>query len=272
VATAKPTREDRRRVPHHLVDCSDPRTDFSLGDFVRAAERLLAEIATRSRLPIVAGGTGMYLRGLLRGVLATPERDPQLRERLRAIARRRGPVSLHRWLERLDREAAARLAPEDTQRVVRAMELALSGRGTWTDRLHAEGTWQSRHERFRALKIGLDMDRERLNSRLEARVDRFFEQGLVGEVRRLLAEGVHREANAFKAIGYREVLRAVEAGEEPESVRGEVKKNTRRYAKRQRTWFRREPNVVWLDAALGADALTRRVLEIWSAFSPRAEG
>jgi tRNA dimethylallyltransferase len=263
VATAKPTLEDRRRVPHHLVDELDPRRDFNMADFVRAADRLVTEIRARGRVPLIAGGTGLYLRGLLRGVVDAPPRDDRLRERLRAVAERRGTPSLHRWLGRLDAESAARLSPADTQRVVRAMELALSGGTTWSRRLGDGGTWESGVERYDALKIGLDTDRERLSRRLDARVEQFFEAGLVEEVRGLLDAGVPRSANAFKAIGYREVLGALEERGDLAQVPQEVKKNTRRYAKRQRTWFRKEPGVIWMDAAQDTAALTERVVALW---------
>jgi tRNA dimethylallyltransferase len=263
VATAKPSLEDRRRVPHHLIDELDPRRDFNMADFVRSADRLILEIRARGRVPIVAGGTGLYLRGLLRGVIGAPPRDERLRERLRAIARRRGPASLHRWLRRLDPESAQRLTPNDSQRIVRALELALSGEATWSRRLREGGTWDDGVERYDALKIGLELEREQHNRKLDARVEAFFEAGLVDEVRGLLESGVPRHANAFKAIGYREAL-AAEVGElAPASLCEEVKKNTRRYAKRQRTWFRKEPGVTWLDASEGVAALTRRVVELW---------
>jgi tRNA dimethylallyltransferase len=268
VATAKPSEEDRRRVPHHLVDAVDPRRDFNMADFVRAAEALVSEIRARGRVPLVVGGTGLYLRGLLRGVVEAPPRDERTRERLRAIAEGRGPRRLHRWLARLDPESAGRLPPTDCQRIVRALELALSGGGTWSQRLRDEGTWAGNVERYEALKIGLDMDRQRLAQRLDQRVDRFFAAGLVEEVRGLIAGGLAPTANAFKAIGYREVLAALRAGQDPAATREEIQRNTRHYAKRQRTWFRKEPGVIWLDAELGPGPLSDRVIELWSRLGP----
>jgi tRNA dimethylallyltransferase len=234
-----------------------------MADYVRSAERIVAEIAGRGRVPIVAGGTGLYLRGLMRGVVDAPPRDARLRERLRRVVERRGAPSLHRWLERRDTVSAARLAPGDTQRLVRAMELALTGEATWSERLRREGSWKSGRERYTALKIGLELDRDLLNRRLDDRVDSFFEAGLVREVERLLDGGVPRGANAFKAIGYREVLAGLERGLDLATVVDEVKRNTRRYAKRQRTWFRGEPNVVWLDVSTGLADLARSVVKMW---------
>ena len=180
------------------------------------------------------------------------------------IAARRGPGRLHRWLGKLDPASGARLAPADTQRIVRALELALLGGGTWSERLGREGTWSSGIERYRSQKAGLDMDRAALVERLAARVDRFFDDGLVAEGRSLLARGVPETANALKAIGYREVLAALRAGEDGEAAREAVKVSTRQYAKRQRTWFRGEPGIVWLDASLGPERLAARIVDRWA--------
>lgn len=262
-ATAKPSAEARRRVPHHLVDVADPREAFSLATYVREADAAIEAIVGRGRVPVVVGGTGMYLRGLLAGIVATPPRDAALRERLHGIAARRGSAPLHRWLERLDPGSARRLMPSDTQRIVRALELALEGSGSWSERLAEGGTWGRGVERYAALKFGVDRPREGLAARLAARVDAFFAAGLVEEVRALLAAGVPREANALKAIGYREVADAIARGDDPAAVRDAVVAATRRYAKRQRTWFRKEPGLTWLDASEGPDALAAAIAAIW---------
>ncbi len=262
-ATGKPSAEFRRAVPHHLVDCVDPRTDLSMADYVRAADRAIATIAGSGRVPLVVGGNGLYLRGLLRGVIEAPARDPELRARLHRIIDKGGVRRLRTWLGRHDPETARRLRPGDVQRLVRAIELARGDGANWSERLKQAGTWASGRERYRTLKIGLDMDRDLHRERIDTRVDGFFAAGVVAEVARLLRQGVPRQANAFKAIGYREVLRAVQLGVDPESARDEVRKHTRRYAKRQRTWFRAEPGVVWLDAAEETRAIGRRVVERW---------
>ncbi len=262
-ATAKPPEESRRAVRHHLLDCVDPRTDFSMADYVRAAERAIGAIAGRGHVSLVVGGNGLYLRGLLRGVMQAPGRDPDLRARLHRIVERGGVSRLWRWLARHDPETAGRLGPGDVQRLVRAIELARGDGANWSERLRQAGTWASGRERFQTLKIGLDMDRDLHRQRIDSRVDGFFAAGVVDEVKGLLRQGVPPQANAFKAIGYREVLRAVQRGADPESVRDEVRKHTRRYAKRQRTWFRAEPGVVWLDAAQPTRAIGLRVVELW---------
>jgi tRNA dimethylallyltransferase len=258
-ATAKPTREDRALVPHWLVDVADPRRDYSLADYVRDADAAIAAILARGHVPIVVGGTGMYLRGLLKGVVSAPARDEALRARLRRMAARFGAARLHRWLRHRDPLSAARVPPGDTQRVVRGLEVALAAGSTWGQRLEAGGTWALAGERYEAMKFGLDLPRALLNERLEARVDGFFAAGLVAEVDRLLAEGVPASANAFKAIGYREVVRARVERREPEAERDAIVQATRRYAKRQRTWFRSEPDVAWLDASGGLDDLAATI-------------
>lgn len=252
-------------MPHHLVDVADPRVDFSVADYVTRAEHAIAEIGRRGRVPLVVGGTGMYLRGLLRGLVPAPARDVALRRRLRAMAERFGAPRLHRLLARLDRTTAERLSPGDTQRIVRALEVALAGGATWSQTLRERGTWRDGGDRFVALKFGLDGDREAIGRRLDARVERFFAAGLADEVRSLLAQGVPPGANALKAIGYREVVAALRSGADPEQTLAEVQRSTRRLAKRQRTWFRREPGVLWLDALYDADRIADRIATRWES-------
>lgn len=264
-ATAKPSPAARRAARHHLVDCIDPRTHYTMADYVRAADGAIAAVASRGRVPLVVGGAGLYLRGLLRGFVRAPPRDAELRERLRRIVERGGLMRLRGWLRRQDPESEARIPAGDVQRLMRAIEMVRSDGTAWGDRIRETGSWSESEERYRALKIGLDMERERHQARLAARVDRFFDAGLVAEVRALLRQGVPREANAFKAIGYHEVLRAIDQAEEPHDVREKVRRNTRRYARRQRTWFRSEPGVVWLDAALERGELVARIVELWQS-------
>jgi tRNA dimethylallyltransferase len=241
-ATSKPGPADRARVPHHGLDLVDPGDDFSLGDFVRVAEGAIAGIAGRGRLPVLVGGTGLYLRGLLRGVAEAPRRVPRLRERLRALADRRGVPFLHRLLRRLDPEGASRLPPLDRQRIVRALEVRLATGRTLAEMLRQRPFGA---ERYDAIKVGLAMDRERLYRRIDERVDRFFAAGLVDEVRALLAAGRPAAANAFKALGYREVAAHVRGERTLEEAIALTRRNTRRYAKRQMTWFRAEAGVTW---------------------------
>ena len=264
-ATAKPSRDERERVPHWLLDIADPRCDYSLAEYVRDADAAIAAILARGGVPVVVGGSGMYLRGLLKGIVAALPRDEALRARLTAQIARFGARRVHRLLATLDPESAKRVGPEDAQRIVRALELALLSGETWSATLARSGTWSGGEERYRALKFGLDLDRNVLASRLAARVGAFFEADLEGEVDRLLAQGVPETANAFKGIGYREILGAKRQGRDAADTREAIVVATRQYAKRQRTWFRKEPGLVWLDASSGIDALVATVVSAWNA-------
>jgi tRNA dimethylallyltransferase len=271
-ATAKPDLDHRSRIPHHLVDCIDPRDEFSVAEFVRHADDAIATIDRAGEVPIVAGGTGLYLRGLLRGIVPGPARDERLRGRIHAMARRHGNAALHRWLRRIDPASAARLAVGDRQRVARAIEFTLLSGQSWSERLEAEGTWgRPWRERYESLKIGLELERPLHYERLDRRVEGFFRCGLVDEVRGLLRQGVPAGVNAMKGIGYREVAGAIGRGQPPESTIEQVKRSTRRLAKRQRTWFRREPNVIWLDVGAGLDRCEDRALDLWHRVSDGAE-
>ena len=264
-ATAKPSRDERERVPHWLLDIADPRCDYSLAEYVRDADAAIAAILARGGVPVVVGGSGMYLRGLLKGIVAALPRDEALRARLTAQIARFGARRVHRLLATLDPESAKRVGPEDAQRIVRALELALLSGETWSATLARSGTWSGGEERYRALKFGLDLDRNVLASRLAARVGAFFEADLEGEVDRLLAQGVPETANAFKGIGYREILSAKRQRRDAADTREAIVVATRQYAKRQRTWFRKEPGLVWLDASSGIDALVATVVSAWNA-------
>jgi len=240
--TSKPDREERQRAVHHGIDLALPGEDFSLGDFVRYAERTIASIRERGRLPVLVGGTGLYLRGLLRGIVDAPRRDEAIRARLSETARRHDETYLHRILQRVDPEAARRLGVRDRQRVVRALEVFFTTRRGLSEWIR-ESPFGA--DRYNAVKIGLNMDREALYRRIDDRVDRFFAAGLIEELRGLLADGCPPAANALKALGYRE-CRAYLAGEQSmENAIAMTRRNTRRYAKRQLTWFRAEQDVSW---------------------------
>lgn len=241
-ATAKPDTAARARVPHHLLDLVDPGTDFSMGDFVRHAESAIAGILARGRAPIVVGGTGLYVRALLRGMAEAPQRTPRLRARLQALASRRGLPFLHRMLRRVDPDTAARLPARDRQRILRALEVRFAA-GRPLSAVLREQPFGA--ERYDAIKIGLTMERDRLEARIAARVDAFFARGLVDEVRGLLRAGCPVGANAWKAIGYREARAFVEGDLTLAEARRLTAQETRRYAKRQRTWFRKESGIAW---------------------------
>lgn len=245
IGTAKPSREERRRVPHHLFDRVEPDEYFSAGSYMREAREICREVTGRKRIPLVVGGTGLYLRVLLEGIFTGPGRSEDIRVRLDHIARRRGPAVLHRILSRRDPAAAAAIQPGDRVRVIRALEvLLLTGR-----EMSDQQKLRSPLEGFRILKVGLDVPRSELYGRIDCRVSRMFDEGLVEEVRCLLGMGYPPSAKAFEALGYRHAMAAL-CGEIslPRAIEL-TQRDTRRYAKRQLTWFRKEKDVRWLHVA-----------------------
>jgi len=263
-AAAKPEGAERRH-PWALVDAVEPTRDVDMGWWVRAAEEECRWAWRAGRVPVVAGGTGMYLRGLLKGVAPAPPRNEPLRARLRELAERHSVPWLHRVLGRLDPASARRIRPRDGKRIVRALEVRLA---TGRPLSALQGNAWRGPDRFPVFRVMLDMPRDELYARLDRRVERFFARGLVAEVRWLLeARGVSPGANALKGIGYREVvdsLRGQAAGDGLTLV-ARVQRSTRRYAKRQWTWFRGEPADLVLDARRPLEALVEEVLEFLRA-------
>ena len=245
VGSAKATPEERAAVPHHLVDVADPGGAFSAADYARLAREALGGIRSRGKLPIVAGGTGLYLRALLQGLFAGPSRDDALRARLEAAADRFGDARVHRLLARVDPEAAARIRPRDRVRVVRALEVYRA-----TGRPISEGH-RGETEPLRGysvLVVGLDPGRDELRRAITERTRRMVEAGLVEEVRGLLAGGLDPGARPLQAIGYRQAL-AVARGElGVEEAEQAIVASTLRFAKRQRTWFRHQAEARWFPA------------------------
>lgn len=245
VGTAKPSPEERARVPHHLVDILDPHERWSAGEFARRAREAIAGIEERGNVPVVVGGSGLYLRALFQGISPIPPGDPDVRRELRNLLENKGLPVLFQELERADPETAARLGEGDTQRILRALEVArVSGRplSEWI-REQPFGT-----QRIKAVQVGLTLPRGVLYDRIAGRVARMVEQGWVEEVARLLAQGLDPGLPAFQAIGYRQLVRHLEGEWSLDTAIEETVKATRRFAKRQETWFRREPEVTWFSA------------------------
>ncbi len=242
IGAAKLPPEQRRGIPHHLLDVAAPDEIFSAGEYARRARPVLTEIAARGRLPVVAGGTGFYLRSLLDGLFPGPGRDDALRARLAERERRR-PGSLHRLLRRFDPASAARIHPGDRQKLVRALEVCLLLRRPLSQ-AHAVG--RDPLTGFRPLKIGLSPPREQLYSRLDLRCRRMFEEGLIAEVERILALGYPPSVKPLEAHGYRQALQLLRGELTYDEALYHTQRNTRRYAKRQWTWFRRESGIEWL--------------------------
>jgi len=242
IGTDKPSAEDRRRAPHHLLDIVDSRTQFTAADFTILAVESIGAIRARGRLPFVVGGTGLYVRALLSGLFPGPGRDDAVREALEREAREGGLQSLWQRLRDADPDYGAKVGVRDRIRIFRALEvLALTGR-TMSENFRAT---QSCVADFRVLKIGLEWERAELYRRIEARVDRMFERGLIEEAAGLLASGVDEAAPPFRALGYEHVLRHLKGEIGREEAVALTKIDTRHYAKRQLTWFRKMDGLRW---------------------------
>ena len=242
IGTAKLPLSERRGIPHHLIDIVNPDELFTAGEWARLARDTIGEISARGRLPVIAGGTGFYLRALLDGLFEGPSRDQGLRDRLAAREARRAG-SLHRILSRFDREAAARIHPNDVPKVTRALEVCLVTRRPVSELFRAG---RDALQGYRTLKLGLLPDREILYERLDLRCARMFEAGLVDEVRNILALGYSSECKPFESHGYKQALQLIDGELSPRDAVFYAQRNTRNYAKRQLTWFRRERDLVWL--------------------------
>lgn len=252
IGTAKPSLADRRRVPHHLIDILDPHERWSAGEFARQARVAIAEIEARGRRPIVVGGSGLYLRALLSGISPIPPGDEIVRAELRRRLAADGLAPLREELLRRDPESHARLMAGDTQRILRALEVAIvSGvpQSAWIAERPFGGS------PLPALRIGLTLPRSVLYDGIAGRVARMVEQGWVAEVARRLDEGLDPELPPFQAIGYRQLVLCVRGKLSLAEAIEETVRATRRFAKRQETWFRKEPEVTWF----AADPLERLV-------------
>jgi tRNA dimethylallyltransferase len=247
IGTAKTPPAERRGIPHHMLDIVNPDETFTAGDYASRARPLLASISG-SAIPVVAGGTGFYLRALLDGLFPAPSRNPEMRARL-VVREQRRPGSIHRLLRRFDPAAARAIHPHDIPKLIRALEVYLLTRRPITA-WFTEG--RDALAGFRALKIGLAPPREELYERLNNRCQQMFQEGLVEEVKQILDMGWVESAKPFESHGYAQVLQMLRGELTPQQALVEAQRNTRRYAKRQITWFRKEPAVEWL-AGFGDD-------------------
>ena len=244
VGTAKATPVERQRVPHHLLDIVDPKEIFTAGEYRQRAIAALEDLRQRSRVPVLTAGTGLYLRALLEGLSDAPIRSEELRMRLLRRAARNKPGYLHRLLTKRDPEAAGRIAPADTPKLIRAIEVSVLTGKPITE-IHRAGRKQL--EGFHAVKIGLNPPRTALYERIERRTHEMIESGWLEEVRSLVARGIPASAKPFSFIGYRELREHLEGKHAlPETIAA-IQQATRRYAKRQLTWFRKEPGMHWLE-------------------------
>lgn len=242
IGTAKPTDEERAEVPHHLIDIAEPTDVFTAGDYARLSREAATGIASRGRVPIVVGGTGFYLRAMLDGLFEGPPRDEQLRARLAAREQRRHGL-LHRYLRRLDPAAARRIHANDRNKLIRAIEICLQAHQPVT-RLYESGSKPI--EGFRITLLGLAPPRAELYARLDERCSRMFDLGLSAEVERILSMGYPRTAKPFESLGYKHVLRMLDGSNTLEQALEDMRKETRHYAKRQWTWFKKDSRVQWI--------------------------
>jgi len=253
LGTAKPSREERARVPHHLIDVADPDVPFTAGEYSRLARKALGEISERGKLAIVTGGTGLYLRALTEGLFAGPSRHEGLRAALRQRAEKRGSAWLHRILRRLDRASAARIHANDTQKMIRAIEVSMAARKPLSQLLARDPL-----RGFRLLRIGLNPPRADLYERLNRRCEGMFAAGLVQETRALLA--CYGPVKALESLGYRQACAVLIKGLSEKAAIAETQQRHRNYAKRQMTWFRREPEVRWIAGFGDAEATMREAM------------
>ncbi len=253
IGTAKPNATERSQAAHHLFDCVDPTQDMTAGEYARQARQVLAEINSRHRLPIVVGGTGLYLRALLEGLFPGPQRSEELRERLRERAASRGSEYLHRILSRLDPVVAGKIHRNDAPKLIRAIEVCLASRERMSE------LWQQGRnplQGFRILRLGLDPERAALYARINSRAVWMFESGLVEETKGL-TDQYGSGTRPLLSLGYKQAGQLLRGEVTREQAIQSAQQAHRNYAKRQMTWFRREPDVIWL-RGFGDNPLVRQ--------------
>ena len=259
IGTAKPGVVERHGIPHHLIDVLTPQEDATAGGYRQMALAVLADLCKRGRLPILTVGTGLYLRALLEGLADVPQRSEELRARLRATAAKREPGYLHRLLKRLDPETAGKIAAPDEQKLIRAIEVCVLARKPVSE-VHRSG--RAPLEGWRPLKIGLMPPREALHKRIHARTDAMLAHGWLEEVRGLMASGLPENAKPSNFIGYRELREVLRGKTSLDEARAMIQQSTRQYAKRQLTWFRKDPTIHWL-AGLGDEPSVQDQARDW---------
>jgi tRNA dimethylallyltransferase len=246
IGTAKPTMEERRRVPHHLLDFVDPAEAYNVGCYVSDARRVIREVAGRKRLPMLVGGTGMYMTRLLGGIFELPDVPQEIRSNVQNILQKKGNVFLHAELEKIDPQSAARIHPHDSQRLTRAMEIWQATGISWSRHLEMEQEARAKQgDCFDVMKIGLNCDRTILYDRINQRVKIMVEQGILQEVENLLALGYSRALNPMQSIGYKHMVNYIDKIWQWDESLAYLARDTRRYAKRQLTWFGRDEEINW---------------------------
>ena len=263
IGTAKPTLAERAQAPHHLLDFADPAEEITAGEYARIARTVLAQIKARNCLPIVVGGTGLYLRALLEGLFAGPQRSEELRVRLRDKASERGSEYLHKILAHLDSTTAAKIHPNDAPKLIRAIEVCLAARQKMS---HLLEQGRDPLQGFRILRIGLDPDRSSLYQKINDRAATMFDHGMVEETQRLL-EKYGSKARPLGSLGYKQASQLIRGELTREQAITAAQQGHRNYAKRQMTWFRREPDVTWLNGFGDDPVIQRRAQSLLKARS-----
>jgi tRNA dimethylallyltransferase len=260
LGSAKPSQEEQRRLPHHLIDVADPNEPFTAGEYSCQARAAMRQIANRDHLTLVTGGTGLYLRALTMGLFAGPARQEAIRSRLNRSHERQAPGWLHRILQRLDPASAARIHANDTPKLIRALEVHIAA-GRPISEAFASGPHPGRDPLtgFRLLRIGLNPRRQALYNHLNDRAARMFEAGLVEETRSLLEQ--YGRARALESLGYRQALAVIDGTMKLDEATAAAQQGHRNYAKRQLTWFRREPDVHWIEDFGDSIATVRESIE-----------
>jgi tRNA dimethylallyltransferase len=261
IGTAKPSAAEQRIVPHHLIDVAEPDQPFTAGEYARRARAAVRDIVARGKLPVVVGGTGLYLRAFLEGLFPGPQRCEELRDRLRGRARQRGSPYIHRILSRIDRVAAAQIHPNDEPKLIRAIEVCLATRQSMSHLLRERP--RDPLPDFRVLRIGLNPQRELLYERINHRAAQMFDAGLVEETRQLLERyGSSPNAMALQSLGYKQAAQFLRGELTRDQAVAATQQGHRNYAKRQITWFRREPEVHWLPGFGDDAAVVERAVEL----------
>jgi tRNA dimethylallyltransferase len=256
IGTDKLPLDARRSIPHHLIDVADPTEVYTAAQYARDAAHVIGEIHARGRLPILVGGTGFYYRALTRGLFPGPPADEALRARLTRVAERRGVECLHRWLQRVDVDSAARIMPRDRKRLVRALEVYLTTGRPLTE--HFSET-ASPIAGWEVIPIALRIPAAQTAERVARRVDEQFARGIVAEVQSLLARGVPPTARPLGGLVYRQVMEMLRGVRDEAATRALILQENRRYVRRQLIWFRKEPNLSWFDGPGELPATRRRV-------------
>jgi len=255
IGTAKPTAAERSQIPHYLIDIVDPDENYTLGTFVRDAEKAIQCIYSNKNTPLLTGGTGLYFKGLLNGVFddfvgfegkswADPEEKKTIRDNLQKRLTEEGATRLHKELAELDPESAQRIHPNDIQRILRGLEIFYSTGIPWSRHLEHQS---EKKPHYRVLKIGLTRPRKELYGRIDQRVQQMAEQGLLDEVKNLLAMGFDNTLKSMQSIGYRHMINFIEGKWSWEQTLELLARDTRHYAKRQYTWFKNDPEIIWHD-------------------------